>query len=77
MAGYEISTSDIKVVADYTLLKFTEVYELNTFDFWLFLKDGVIYNYSQTEEGRQYLKDAKRFTTTAPERNELQKFKKR
>jgi len=68
---YEIESLEEKTVADYTGLDFREVDDLEVFIFWRLLKDAVIYNYSQTKEGREYLADCWRLEQTSPERDKL------
>lgn len=48
-----------------------EVYEMNIFMFWFFLREAMIYQYQQTEDGRKYLEDAWRITQTEPDRKAL------
>lgn len=68
---YEIESLEEKIVADYTGFNFTEVDELNVITFWQLLKDAVVYNYSQTQSGREYLADCWRLEQTSPERDKL------
>lgn len=43
------------MISEYTGLNLKEVDELECFEFWLYLRDAIIYNYSSTKEGREYL----------------------
>lgn len=52
------STQEEKIVSKYTLLNFNEVYELDVDIYWRYLRDAVIWGYSQTEKGREYLEKA-------------------
>lgn len=40
-------------------------------EYYCYLRDAVIYNLSQTEDGLKYLEDAWRLNQTAPEREKL------
>ena len=47
------------------------------FEYWLFLRDAVIYNYMQTEDGNKYLDNCYRMSETQPDRKKLrEQFKK-
>lgn len=49
---------------------------MNIVDFLTYLRDAVIWNHMQTEEGRKYLEDCYRMTQTKPDRERLrEKFK--
>lgn len=54
-------------MADYTGIPLFRVYELDMFTFWALLRDVIIYNRSQTEKGRKWLKNAWRLTQTEPD----------
>ncbi|WP_254306607.1 hypothetical protein [Clostridium sp. 001] len=41
------------------------------FEYWLLLRDAVIYNYKQTKEGREYLENCWRIEQTEPDRKSL------
>ena len=47
--------------------------ELDVVEFKFYLREAFIYNSSLTEEGIEYLRNAKRLETTDPERNKLRK----
>lgn len=74
---YNIETFSEKLVAEYSGLSFFEVEELNIIDFWLLLRNAIIYNRSQTEGGREYLENCWRCEQTEPNRESLrEKFGK-
>ena len=50
-----------------------DVDELDVVEFKFYLREAFIYNSSLTEEGIEYLRNAKRLETTDPERNKLRK----
>lgn len=52
------------MVAEYCDISLFEVLELEVFEFYYLLRDSVVYNYSQTEEGRKYLNNAWRLEQT-------------
>lgn len=58
-------------MAEYCGIPLFQVYELDVFSFWALLRDLVIYNKSQTKEGRTWLKNAHRLTRTEPESEKL------
>lgn len=43
------------------------------FEYWLLLRDAVIYNYMQTPEGIKYLEKCWRMEQTEPDRKALRK----
>jgi len=50
---------------------------MEVFEYWLLLRDAVIYNRMQTEEGREYLDNCYRMEQTQPDRKKLREhFKK-
>ncbi|QXE20001.1 hypothetical protein B5S50_14875 [Clostridium sp. 001] len=68
---YEVNTIEEKVVCEYSGYTFKELEELNVFEYWLLLRDAVIYNYKQTKEGREYLENCWRIEQTEPDRKSL------
>lgn len=52
---YNIETFAEKLVSEYSKLSFFEIEEMNIVDFWLALRNAVIYNRCQSEDGRKYL----------------------
>lgn len=69
--GYIVETIGEKRVAEYLGITLLEVGELNFVDYLFFKREAVIYNCSQTEEGREYLRNAKRLEETSPDRKKL------
>jgi hypothetical protein len=50
---------------------------MEIFEYWLLLRDAVIYNYMQYDEGRKYLDNCYRMGETKPNREKLrEQFKK-
>lgn len=64
-------------MAEYAGVPLPQVYEFDVFAFWTLLHDAVVYNNSQTKEGREWLHNAWRLTRTAPDDGKLkQKYGK-
>lgn len=63
----------IKRVISYTGLNIKEALELPCDLFQLALKNAIIEELSQTEEGRNYLKDCKRLQITEPDMVSIEK----
>lgn len=70
---YDLATIEEKMVCDYTGFNFDRVEELHVFEFWLLLRDAVVYNYRQTQEGREYLDKCWRLEQTKPDREGLRR----
>lgn len=68
---YNIDTFSEKLVAEYSGLSFFEVEELNIVDFWLLIRNAVIYNRMQSEDGRKYLDKCWCMEQTKPDRKRL------
>jgi len=62
-----------KIVANYLNISILDVLNLNVLEFKFYLREAFIYNCSKTEEGIQYLMNAKRLETTNPEREKLRR----
>ena len=74
--GYIVESIGEKTVAVYLKMPLLEVDELGLIEYLFFLREAFIYNCSQTEEGREYLRNANRLEQTAPDRKKLrEKFK--
>jgi hypothetical protein len=69
-----ISTLDLKYVGDYAGVSIRDVLELSILEFYLLLHDAVVWNLSQTEEGRKYLDRAWTLRQTEPD---VKKFPKK
>lgn len=66
------------MVCEYTGLNFLEVQDLYIDEFVYLLRDAFIYKMNQTEAGKEYLRECKRFETTTPDRQKLrEKFGKK
>jgi len=63
-----------KTVSEYTGYSFDRLENLNVFEFWMLLRDAVIYNCQQTEQGRDYLEKCWMADQTEPDRNALRKY---
>lgn len=68
---YTIITLQDKAVADYAGTTLLQVQEMDIFSYWLLLHDVVIYNKSQTEKGREWLRNAHRLNQTEPDLDTL------
>ena len=68
------STSDLKIVADYTGLNFNEVMELDCITFKMLVRDAFVHMMSQSEEGRDYLEQCWVLTQTKPDKSALRKL---
>lgn len=74
---YEVNTIEEKTVSDYTGYDFDRVEELEVFEYWLLLRDAIVYKYLQTKEGREYLEKCWIMEQTKPDRQALrEKMKK-
>lgn len=66
------------MVIDYAGLNLLDVLDLDYDIFLLLLRDSVIYSYSKTIEGQEYLEKCYNFNQTKPDRENLRnKFKKK
>ena len=70
---YIIETVEEKTISKYLNIYLFEVDKLDVVEFKFYLREAFIYNYSLTEEGIEYLRNAKILETTHPERNKLRK----
>lgn len=59
------------MVSEYTGFNFILIEELEVFEFWLYLRDAVVYKYMQTEEGKKYLENCWRMEQTKPDRKAI------
>lgn len=66
-------TLDEKRIRDYSGLTFGEIENIGIFDYWLLLRDSVIYELNKTAGGRELLEECYFFNQTEPDINELQK----
>lgn len=65
-------------MAEYTGLNFLQIKQLNYIEFLQYRRDAFIHRLNQTEEGREYLRNAWRMTQTEPDREKLRlKFGKK
>jgi hypothetical protein len=70
---YDINTHEERLVSEHTGFNFREINELCVFEYWLYLRDAVIYRYSETESGREYLDKCWTLEQTEPDRQALRK----
>lgn len=70
---YEVNTLEEKIVCEYTGYSFDRLDKLDVFEYWLLLRDAVVYNYTQSEEGREYLEKCWILEQTNPDRESLRK----
>lgn len=67
-----------KRVADYLRISMADIQEMDIVDYMIARRDAFIYMKAQTEEGREYLRNADRLNITTPDRESLrQKFGKK
>lgn len=68
---YEVNTLEEKIIREYTGFAFRDLEELDVFEYWLYLRDAVVYNYSQSEAGLEKLNDCWRMEQVNPDRAAL------
>ncbi|MGL5637570.1 MAG: hypothetical protein ACRCX8_01390 [Sarcina sp.] len=68
---YRTHTAELKALSDYTGLNFKELLELEIDEYKLLLRDAFIYNYNQSEKGREYLETAWILEQSKPDREAL------
>lgn len=64
-------TEDLKMVADYSRLSFSECLELDCYTYKALVRDAFIYKMKQSENGREYLQDCWLLQQTQPDRRKL------
>lgn len=69
--GFIVESIEEKRISEYLNISILNVEELDLVEYLFFLREAVIYNCSQTDEGREYLRNAKRLEQTEPDREEL------
>lgn len=75
---YDVATYWEKLVCDYANLSILDVNELNYVDYLIVRRDAFIWQMEQTDEGREYLENAKRINNTEIDRKALkEKFGKK
>jgi hypothetical protein len=62
-----------KIVSEYTGYSFGEIENLDVIEYWLYLRDAVIYNCMKSEKGQEYLENCWRMEQTKPDRKSLRK----
>lgn len=68
---YVLETVEYKTVSKYLGIPLLEVEELNVIEYRFYLREAFIYNCSQTDEGIEYLRNAKRLEEVNPDREAL------
>ena len=68
---YDIETFAEKTIHDYTGYDFDKIENLNLIEYLSYFRDGIIYELSQTEHGREYLEKCWILEQTEPERCKL------
>lgn len=58
-------------MADYAGISVFDVVQLDVFVYWTLLHDAVVYMYSKTEEGEEYLRNAWRLEQVEPDVGKL------
>jgi len=71
---YSVSTLEEKIVRDYTGYDLDRIESLTVFEFWLYLRDAVIYNCNQTDSGKEYLEKCWAAEQREPDRSTLRKY---
>lgn len=75
---YRLLTRPEKLVMDYCHINLYEIQEMEIDTYLFFLREAMIYENSQTKEGREYLKNCWRLEQTEPDREEIRRnFKKK
>lgn len=70
---FHVDLIEEKIVRDFTGYDFDRMENLTVFEFWLFLRDAVVYNLQQTEDGRKYLEKCWCSEQTKPDRAALRR----
>lgn len=74
---FDVNTYEEKLIRDYSGFSFAMIEKMTVTEYWLLLRDAVIYRHMQTEEGREYLENAWCLGQTEPDIQALRsKFKK-
>lgn len=68
---YDVETFAEKTIHDYTGYDFDRIDELNLIEYLVYFRDAIIYEFSQTEHGREYLEKCWILEQTEPERDKL------
>lgn len=71
--NYIVESISEKNVADYLKISVLDVEKLDYITYLFFLREAFIFNCSQTDEGKEYLKNAYRLEQTSPDREKLRK----
>ena len=66
---YTVYTELDRLVSEYANMSIYEIDDIPILEYWLLLRDAFIHALSQTEKGREYLKNAYRLTQTEADEN--------
>jgi hypothetical protein len=68
---YEIYTTEIKLICDYTGLNFKEINDMDFDEYKLLFRDAYIWKLQQSEKGQEFLKDCWALEKSEPDREKL------
>lgn len=71
---FDIPTYWEHLVHEYTGLNVNEIEELEYIDYLQYKRDAFIHSLNRTEEGREYLENAKTLAQTEPDRKALREL---
>lgn len=71
---FDIPTYWEHIVHEYTGLNVNEIEELEYIDYLQYKKDAFVHMLNQSEEGKEYLENARILQQTEPDRVSLRKF---
>ena len=74
---YEITTTELKMIHDYSGLSFNEIYELDCITYRLLLRDSIIHGLQQSDEGREYLEKCWILSQSKPDYKKLKEIKEK
>jgi len=64
---YSTIYHEMKFVADYTLMSFAEIRQIDVLQFWRYYRDAVIYRAKTSEGGKEFLERAYNSVQTKPD----------
>ncbi len=71
---FDIPTYWEHIVFEYTGINFNEIEELDIIDYLQYKRDAFIHCLNKTEEGREYLENARTLQETQPDRKRLREL---
>ena len=66
-----VESEDLKIVADYSGMSFSELLSLDCVTYKILFRDAFTYKLKQTKEGKEYLENCWILRQTAPDRKKL------